>query len=72
MFVGSYHSLKGCVFSARRVCSGAPSELKFLNYQSGTEFFKTSSPEFYSSHVCPTALVGGVAVVGGGCRGDVD
>jgi hypothetical protein len=27
---------------------------------------------FYSSHVCPTALVGGVAVVGGGCRGDVD
>ena len=28
MFVGSYHSLKGCVFSARRVCSGVPSELK--------------------------------------------
>ena len=37
-----------------------------------TSQLHNSSPEFYSSHVCPTALVGGVAVVGGGCRGDVD
>ena len=48
--------------------AGSESSLRVLS----TRQVPNSSPEFYSSHVCPMALVGGVAVVGGGCRGDVD
>ena len=57
---------------ARSVCCRALVSSSRGLRTSGTRQVPNSSPEFYSSHVCPTALVGGVAVVGGGCRGDVD
>jgi hypothetical protein len=59
-----------CVTEQRKSMHGCPYRLD--NTETQGSGYPPLTAEFYSSHVCPTALVGGVAVVGGGCRGDVD